>query len=324
MRIYILLFSILGFSIINCSAADYIQEKEIVIQKVSDGLFLGILIADLNEQEKKELKATSGALVVNVVEDSEAAKAGIKEKDVVINFDGQKIENAKELNDIVEAIKDETTVKMTVLRNGTKQSLEASLKKSAGQTYSFSTSGDDDFDWHFSNDPLWISEGGDHDVIIKKMKDGMVEISGSGGKGGFLGVEAKSLSEQMLEYFEVEHGVLIENVVKESAAQKAGLKAGDVITQIENRKIKDYNDLVRTVNFFNPAEKIKIDFVRKGTKKSVQATLEERKHGGIFINEDEDKTIIKESMGAPHKVIKKKHMKIKDAKDGGKNIMYII
>jgi len=96
-------------------------------------------------------------------------------------------------------------------------------------------------------------------------------------KGGFLGVEAKDISEQMLEYFDVKHGVLVEGVIDETPAQKAGIKAGDVITKINDREIKDYSDLIRTLNFYNPGEKVTLNYVRKGKKKSEKLELAEKK-----------------------------------------------
>lgn len=327
MKIYFTLLLLISLWVVNCSAADNKQEKEIVIQKISDGVFLGILVSELDDKEKKDLKSDNGALVVNVIEESEADKAGIKEKDVIISFNGQEINTAKELNDLVEEIKEETAVKLTLLRDGIEQAIEATLKKSDKSSYKFSTSDDDGFSWHFSGDDddfSWVSGEGDQNIIIKKLKDGLIEINGGAGKGGFLGVEVKGLSEQMREYFEVKFGVLIETVIEKSAAETAGLKAGDVITHIEGREIKDYGDLVRTVSYYNPEETIKIEFVRKGSQKSVKAKLAERKQQGIFINDDGDKTIIKESMGMPHNRIKKKHFMMKDFKESGKNILYII
>jgi len=98
----------------------------------------------------------------------------------------------------------------------------------------------------------------------------------SPGKGGFLGVNAKTISETMLDYFEVEYGVLIEEVIKDTPAEKAGLKAGDVITKINDREIRDYKDLIRTVNFYNPGEKVTVYYSRKGSKKDVSVTLAEK------------------------------------------------
>ena len=95
-------------------------------------------------------------------------------------------------------------------------------------------------------------------------------------KGGYLGIQVKELSDQLQSYFEVPYGVLIEEVMKDSPAEKAGLKAGDVITSINDRRIEDSEDLIRTINYFNPEEEVDVVFYRKGAKKEVTALLDEK------------------------------------------------
>ena len=64
--------------------------------------------------------------------------------------------------------------------------------------------------------------------------------------------------------------------MKDSPAEKAGLKAGDVITSINDRRIEDAEDLIRTINYFNPEEEVEVVFNRKGDKKEVNAVLDKK------------------------------------------------
>ena len=52
-----------------------------------------------------------------------------------------------------------------------------------------------------------------------------------------LGVEAEPLNSQLAEYFGVKEGVLVRSVMKGTAAEKAGIKAGDVITRVGTQKV---------------------------------------------------------------------------------------
>jgi len=121
--------------------------------------------------------------------------------------------------------------------------------------------------------------------------------------GGYLGVKVKEISGQLLEYFEVKNGVLIEEVKKNSPAGKAGLMAGDVIISINNRIIEDNQDLIRTVSYYNPQEKIKLKFSRKGKHKETTVVLEKKPvhqwtmkkfkgpEGMHLLHEDEDENV---------------------------------
>jgi C-terminal processing protease CtpA/Prc len=97
-----------------------------------------------------------------------------------------------------------------------------------------------------------------------------------------LGVHAKNISDQLKEYFEVEGGVLIEKVIEDSPAEKAGLKAGDIILKIEDKDIEDYGDLVRVLNYYDPGDELSIVYSRKGSKKTIKVVVDKKE--GAFPN----------------------------------------
>lgn len=75
----------------------------------------------------------------------------------------------------------------------------------------------------------------------------------------------------------VHKGAEVTNVSKESAAEKAGLKNGDIITAINDKKVTDPNSLSDAVTSFKPKEEVTVYFKRDGKAQSVKATLGERK-----------------------------------------------
>ena len=93
----ILSFVFLTFWTINCSAADGSEEHKIVINKIGDGFSLGVVITDLNDEAKAELKAEKGARVIHVLEESAAKEIGMQKDDVIISFDGKDVDSASEL-----------------------------------------------------------------------------------------------------------------------------------------------------------------------------------------------------------------------------------
>ena len=76
-------------------------------------------------------------------------------------------------------------------------------------------------------------------------------------------------------------GAEITNITKESAAEKAGLKNGDVIIKINDKKIEDPESLSDVVTSFKPKEEVTVYYKRDGKDGSVKATLGERKAGAM-------------------------------------------
>jgi serine protease Do len=95
------------------------------------------------------------------------------------------------------------------------------------------------------------------------------------GSGTFLGVTTNSNSNGTDK--ENENGAEITNVTKGSAAEKAGLKNGDVITKINDKKIDNPGSLSEVVTSFKPKDEVTVYYKRDGKENSVKATLGERK-----------------------------------------------
>jgi serine protease Do len=72
-------------------------------------------------------------------------------------------------------------------------------------------------------------------------------------------------------------GAKIEDVVKESAAEKAGLEVGDIITAIDNKKIDGHQSLAECIKSHKPFDLVKISYLRNGKKKSTNCTLQFKK-----------------------------------------------
>jgi hypothetical protein len=91
----------------------------------------------------------------------------------------------------------------------------------------------------------------------------------------------RQLNEQLAKYFDVAegNGVLVWEVEKGSRAEKAGINAGDVITVIGKKKIKDLRDVSRALGIYDEGEKADVELVRKGARKSVSLDIEENSDG---------------------------------------------
>jgi len=122
-------------------------------------------------------------------------------------------------------------------------------------------------------------------------------------KGGFLGVQIQDLSEQLSDYFKVKdgNGVLVSEVVKDSPAEKAGLKAGDIISKVDDKDIENAGDLTMTVRGYEPETKVSVSVIRNGKKKNLEAILGEAENSFMYKFGDLGE------MGDKHKMILKMH-----------------
>lgn len=103
-------------------------------------------------------------------------------------------------------------------------------------------------------------------------------------KFGFLGVQIQDLSDQLSDYFKVKNGngVLVSEVVEGSPAAKAGLKAGDIITKVDDEDIENAGDLTTTIRSYKPESKVSISVIRDGKKKKLKATLGEAEQDYLY------------------------------------------
>jgi len=270
-----LLIMVLYMAFIFTASAKTGDEKRIIKICKHGGSSLGLVFTNPDEEILGSLKLEGGALVLEVIDGSEAEKAGLKKDDVITSFDGKTIENAKELNDLAEEIETEKTVEIIANRDQKSQIFVAKLKPAED--------GDDKDVIEIDSD---ISI--DIDEKLKGLEKFHIYMDDDhykphSDKGGFLGVEVKNLSEQLKEYFKVEYGMLIEEVLKNTPAEKSGLKAGDIIMKINDKKIEDYSDLVRSLNYYDPRDKVVIEISRKEKLKKIDVVLAEKKGTKISV-----------------------------------------
>jgi S1-C subfamily serine protease len=201
----------------------------------------------------------TGALVNNVVEDSPAEKAGIKEEDVIIEFDGKKIDDADDLMRAVRDKKPGASLSVVVMRGNEKKTLNATLGKLPHSERSYS----------FTIPPI-----APHPRIRMFHGDGM------------LGMSLLELNDQLGDYFGAPEGrgVLVKSVKQNSKAGKAGFKAGDVIIKIGKETVDDVDDVYSALSDYNEGDKVECEIIRKGSRTTLSLEVPETQdlHGYYF------------------------------------------
>lgn len=182
----------------------------------SDKAFLGVLTA----------KVDKGVVIKNIIDESGAQKAGLKDDDIITKFGDKEISTPDDLRSAVQSYKPGDVVTLYYLRNGNSNSVKIELGKTPGSgamTYSLDS---------LRNMMGQYFNGNNHDFRMPQMPGNQFYFRNNRAR---LGIK--------IEDTEDGNGAKILNVEQGSAAQKAGLKTGDIITQINGEKIKDANDV---------------------------------------------------------------------------------
>ena len=209
-------------------------EQAFALQDSESG-WLGVQIADVDAQKVKELKlpAERGVLITDVEKDSPADKAGLKVNDVVTEYNGQRLESATQFRRMVRESLAGRAVQLTVWRDGRSQSLSSTLGSNR-----------DRMEKTFSLRAGQLMEPREFDFNGRNFSFAMPGIFTST-RTPLLGINAEDISGQFGAYFGIPggEGILVRDVNSGSPAEKAGMKAGDVITKIDGEKVTSLEQL---------------------------------------------------------------------------------
>jgi len=255
-------------------AADLVQEKtkeilgqdpDVLVMSSDDGSgWLGVEISEVTTEKAKDLKLAGlrGVIVMDVEPDSPAAKAGLKENDVITQYDGQIVEGTAQFRRLVRETPAGRTVTLAISRNGSVQNISVDLgdrsaffeKKMKGKMRDF----DNAYAFSMPNPDFSFS------------------IPSMDGRGPMLGIDAEDVSGQLGSYFGVPDGtgILIREVRPGMAAEKAGLKAGDVIVKVDGKPVRTLAELRSQLRDKGEQKSVSLAILRKGAEMSVAVTIE--------------------------------------------------
>ncbi|HEX7573774.1 MAG TPA: PDZ domain-containing protein, partial [Bacteroidota bacterium] len=232
----------------NTSAAQGKSEEKRETGNGKHG-WLGVAIQDVTPRlaREKELHVKSGALVNNVTEESPADKAGIREDDVIVEFNGKSVEESDDLQSAVRSALPGDKTSVTFYRGQEKKSLEVTLGKTPRRNFAFSFHGPGN---------------------IRVPRIPRIHMFRS---EGMLGLTLSDLNRQLGEYFGAPNGrgVLVQEVERKSAGEKAGFRAGDVIVKAGKEDVENAGDITETLDGVKKGDKVEFGILRKGEQKTI-------------------------------------------------------
>ena len=227
-----------------------------IVEQVGGG-YLGIGGLDIAPERAKalNLKEARGVEVSSLAPDGPAMKAGVKEGDVVLEFNGQPVQGTSHFQHLVREYPVGKAVKLMVWRAGAPVTLTATV----GENRQMMIGGDDS--WTFTMPPIPpIPPMPEMPRILVYTQNPMLGIVG----------EPLAQEEQLAEFFGVPDGVLVRSVKRGSAAEKAGVHAGDVITKVDETRVSNSAEITRVLRGLKGKKTFNVTVVR-GKKEVVLA-----------------------------------------------------
>src|SRR5947208_367755 len=199
--------------------------------------WLGVELREVTSDTAKDLKlpAERGAVLSSIVPDSPAAKAGLKENDVVTEVNGQRIEGTAQFRRMIREIPAGRAVQLAILRDGHSQNIGVTLGKSEqGRRVFTAPAAPGTFAFRVPDMPEVME--------LPQMEWGRSLLLEGRPR---LGIDAEDLSGALGTFFGAPdgEGILVRDVNSGSPAEKAGVKAGDVIISLNGERIRSAGEL---------------------------------------------------------------------------------
>ena len=229
------------------------------------GSWLGVETQEVTAEKAKELKLSGehGALIGKVLPDSPAAKAGLKENDIVTDINSQRVEGTAQFRRMIREIPGGRTIQLGVWRDGKQQTVAATLGKSEERHRAMVKAMPQTFNFRIPEMPEIP------DVRTFDWNGGML-LAGK----PRLGIDAEDLSGQLGTYFGAPdgEGILVRSVNADSPAEKGGVKAGDVITTFNGERIRTAGELREKLSGIEGGKSVTLGMIR--SKSNITVTVE--------------------------------------------------
>jgi serine protease Do len=238
------------------------------------GSYLGIDSRDITPDRLSalHLKEERGVEVTMVDQDAPAGKAGIREKDVILQLNGENVQSVEQLRRMIREIPPGRVITMSISRDGQPMTVKVQLADRKTDMSSFA-----------QNASHWADQAKQFkDFTLDMDMPSSIVVVHSSARSGLM---VENLTPQLGEYFGAKNGagILVRSVDKGSRAEKAGFRAGDVIVKVNGESIHDTGDFTHALHGRSNTS-VNVGILRDKKEQTVTLTLPERQQSD-FIQE---------------------------------------
>ncbi|MEE8488456.1 MAG: PDZ domain-containing protein [Gemmatimonadota bacterium] len=246
----------------------------------NSGTYLGVFIREVTAEDAERLGLSEerGALIADMPDEGPASEAGLQTDDVIVSWNGSRIESAAQLRRMVRETPGGRSIDIGYVRDGRERTVSVELADRSPHVARFMPQMEG---MRLRLERLREGEGALHERLGQLREFHLAPTPRSGGfqifmRGGRLGIGIQNLGDQLAKYFGADDGgVLVTSVNEESPAEAAGLRAGDVIIGVGDASVEDPGDLMEEIGEAEEGE-IEIRILRDRSERKLRATLPER------------------------------------------------
>lgn len=262
------------------SHADQPQWRLVLISTGRSQGYLGVDFHDISQDQVSALKLRDnrGVEVVMLDHDGPACKAGLKEHDVILQVDGQTIDGEDQLRRMLHESWPGRKLSLLISRDGQQQSMHVVLanrteiEKKAWSQHFVVPAPELDQPATTHKEESSIARFGDRFLPNPAVILGLPRI----------GVTLDPMEPQLAEFFGAPNGkgLLVRSVEANSAAEHAGLKAGDVVLKVNGTPVATRNDWLRALHE-GKSRPVSVIILREKKEQTLTVNLEEKRKGEV-------------------------------------------
>jgi len=244
------------------------------------GSQIGVSVRDVEDDDAKtgKLSAPGGVVIEEVTEESPAAKAGFRKGDIVVEFDGERVRSVRQFTRLVQETPAGRKIQASLVRDGQRVNVTVEPRESNGFNL-FAGGGDlrvlRDFARGFDDFAVPPAPPVRPTPPMPPASPAFPDFQSFVYRSGSnLGLTVGELSSQLAEYFGTKDGALVPSVSDASAAPRAGIKAGDVITSFNGAEVTDPSDLRRRIQRLQSGDEFTVGVVRDKKSLTLKGKIE--------------------------------------------------
>jgi serine protease Do len=276
------------------------------------GNHLGVSVESVTRENMSSFNLSGearGVAVRDVLADSPAAKAGLQKNDVILRFDGEQVSSVQKLQRLINESAPGHTARLSISRAGAEQELSVTLGRREGlapgafgnfsfpEGQTFNLNPDElkrQAEELTRNSEEWKKRAKEWEQNAEELRRNGLEkfraegfgdnfrlVYGAGGRR--IGITTQPLTDQLANYFGVSgrDGLLVTSVAENSPAAKGGLRAGDVVTEVDGTRLKNAGELSRALNRKDEGD-VSLTVVRDRKTRTIKVTPDRTQNNPTF------------------------------------------